>query len=484
MKQTAKWAGVAAGAFAVFVALSFAIQRWIVYPQFEALEKADVVRSEERLTATLDRERGALAAFAADYAEWDDTWAFMATGAPEFLDANFAETTFHRGNIQRAMLVRADRTVLFDASHDLAKDEVVRRPAKTATQYPANHPLLRALDGKPVRGLLRVENGPPLLAVAHPVLMSDGRGPARGVLIFGRDLGPAFAASLSNQLQVEVDVEFPRGAGADGGADRMVRRRLNTGEIESRLTWTDVFDEPAVSIVMRTPSQITNTGRRALAQSVSAVVAQGLLFLAFGLVMAWRTVRRSHHEEIGHLLEERTAELRDAQQYLGTIMDTVPAGIIIVDASAHRILDANPAALQMTGAAREEMVGRECHAYICPVERGRCPISDLGATVDRAERKLLRVDGSSIPVLKTVVPIHLRGRDCLLECFVDIRDRKDAEERIRQSVGDLERMNRAMVGREERVLELKREVNALRAELGRAVRYREGPGADGEGGRT
>jgi PAS domain S-box-containing protein len=49
--------------------------------------------------------------------------------------------------------------------------------------------------------------------------------------------------------------------------------------------------------------------------------------------------------------------------------------------------------------------------------------------------------------------------------------RHDAEERIQKIMSELERFNRLMVGRETRVVELKREVNALLLELGRPAAY-------------
>ena len=105
---------------------------------------------------------------------------------------------------------------------------------------------------------------------------------------------------------------------------------------------------------------------------------------------------------------------------------------------------------------------------MCIRDRSGTPESE---TFARAERIMHRLDGSQIPVIKTVVPIRLRGQDCQLHCFVDIRDQKAAEEKMRQTVEDLGRLNRSMLGREERVLELKGEVNQLLKDLGRATRY-------------
>jgi hypothetical protein len=53
----------------------------------------------------------------------------------------------------------------------------------------------------------------------------------------------------------------------------------------------------------------------------------------------------------------------------------------------------------------------------------------------------------------------------------EIAERKRAELTLQQGAADLERFNRMMVGREARMVELKREVNDLSKQLGRPDRY-------------
>jgi PAS domain S-box-containing protein len=54
---------------------------------------------------------------------------------------------------------------------------------------------------------------------------------------------------------------------------------------------------------------------------------------------------------------------------------------------------------------------------------------------------------------------------------VEVTERKQAEEGLRAAYGELTRFNRAMVGRELRMIELKKEVNALCAQIGKSPRY-------------
>jgi PAS domain S-box-containing protein len=54
---------------------------------------------------------------------------------------------------------------------------------------------------------------------------------------------------------------------------------------------------------------------------------------------------------------------------------------------------------------------------------------------------------------------------------LDITERKKAEEDLKQNVDELVRFNRAMISRESRMIELKKEVNDLCSKLGEEQRY-------------
>ena len=116
-----------------------------------------------------------------------------------------------------------------------------------------------------------------------------------------------------------------------------------------------------------------------------------------------------------------------SDEYLRILLDATPSGIVMIDAEKHEIVDANSVALEMVGVSPEQVIGAVCHNYICPTEKGHCPITDLGQTVDKSERVLLKADGGRVPILKTVAPITLDGRKFLLESFVDITELKQTQ---------------------------------------------------------
>lgn len=126
-------------------------------------------------------------------------------------------------------------------------------------------------------------------------------------------------------------------------------------------------------------------------------------------------------------------ELEESQHRLSTIFATVQVGIFIIDAETHTIVDANPKAAAIIGFPREQIVGSLCHRFICHAEKWQCPITDLGQSIDNTERKLLRSNGECIAIVKTVAKFKLRGREHLVESFLDISDRTRTEEALKQS---------------------------------------------------
>jgi PAS domain S-box-containing protein len=136
-------------------------------------------------------------------------------------------------------------------------------------------------------------------------------------------------------------------------------------------------------------------------------------------------------------LQKRMEEdLKANSEKTRTIMNAVQAGLMLIEADTHRIVDVNPAACEMIGTTENALIGEICHEHICPTLDGqcsKCPIVDLGQDTDNSERVVLTTYGEELPVFKTVTRLTMEGHDYLLESFVDISDLKRAEERLKES---------------------------------------------------
>lgn len=125
--------------------------------------------------------------------------------------------------------------------------------------------------------------------------------------------------------------------------------------------------------------------------------------------------------------------VKQSEMQLRLILDSIAAGIVIIDPETHGVSDLNTAASRMIGLPKEEIIGRECHGFITPAERGACPYLDLGEELIHKERTLISADGTDIPILKTIHPVTLGGKPYLLETHTDITALKQAENELRES---------------------------------------------------
>ena len=150
---------------------------------------------------------------------------------------------------------------------------------------------------------------------------------------------------------------------------------------------------------------------------IVAAAARVLVFIIIAAVTAILSMRISFQQ----------GEIREYEMKFHTVWEHIQAGIILVDADTHEILAANPEAERMTGYTEKEMVGKTCHTFICPAEKGKCPISDLHQSIDRSERRLLNRKGEQVMVLKTVTKAILGGRNVLIENYVPLPQPKTTD---------------------------------------------------------
>ena len=132
-------------------------------------------------------------------------------------------------------------------------------------------------------------------------------------------------------------------------------------------------------------------------------------------------------------LKRQERALKEAELRLRAILNGTPSAITLIDPETHLIVFANQTLADMVGGQPHDVEGRVCHKFICPREEGRCPITDQGEDIDRSERQLVRLDGTELPIIKTVTRIELDGQELLLESFVDISALKNEQQKRRES---------------------------------------------------
>ncbi len=175
--------------------------------------------------------------------------------------------------------------------------------------------------------------------------------------------------------------------------------------------------------------------------------------------------------------------LRERAAVWDSLMRSANEGILGVDLDGICTF-CNPTALHLLGYGNmEELVGKDLQSLLrthhaddgdCPPEPLRISAAISTGKTELAENELLwRTDGRRIPVAYRTTPIREAERVTgVVVTFEEISERLEAQEALRERLEELEQFNRLAVGRELRMVELKKEINALLCGQGAAERYR------------
>jgi len=324
-----------ASAAAIFLT-DAVIERLVVLPKFVALERREAVLDLDRVTRALDRDLDQLARSTKNYGEWDDAFQYLQTRSPEFVKSNLAPEAFATLHLNLVHYYDLAGRLVWGETRSASDGAPLNIPDLAPSEF-APAALLIATDRRPaaVHGLVPVGENLMLVA-ANPVLTSQGKGPARGTVVFGRLLTPEDQRRLREQTSVSFSL-LPR-PDATVTPDRRLRDRpaaigdpeapdsgessdeVASGSVDAHFSGTVAFDESrrdtlrasrCLSDIHGRPVRVLQVDlpRRITAHGRAVLVAENLWMLAavivFVVVVRWsfsRLVLRPVQELIRHVL--------------------------------------------------------------------------------------------------------------------------------------------------------------------------------------
>ncbi|WP_410509835.1 PAS domain S-box protein [Methanosarcina hadiensis] len=109
---------------------------------------------------------------------------------------------------------------------------------------------------------------------------------------------------------------------------------------------------------------------------------------------------------------------RESLERLQVVIDNTLCGILLIEASSMKIIDANPAALRTAGYSGKELIGMLSQNLVCQPREEECPALSLDHAGDLSEGVLIKATGESLPVLRNIVPVSTGGKGYFVESFI------------------------------------------------------------------
>ncbi|MBM3988604.1 MAG: HAMP domain-containing protein [Planctomycetes bacterium] len=295
MQLRTRLALIVALVVAVYALGDLALQRLLLLPRFEELERAEAATDVLRVERALSAEIAALDARCSEWAAWDGANQFVA-GAPaqgDFRAHHLSPERLRASRIELLYLVAADGRVVFGDVRDPSSGESVRLPELDFEQLSVGHPFLAQDRVTPTQGLALTARGPLLVA------SRAFEGPQGGTVILGRMVADELLALLRERTEVDFDllpielasrqVASELMASITASADPVVRSR-DEQTLDGWAAIDDLRGRPALLVQARLPRSISAGGRDALRYALISTVAAGLLLLVVLLTVLRRTV--------------------------------------------------------------------------------------------------------------------------------------------------------------------------------------------------
>lgn len=447
--------------------------RLTLRPGMAKAERESALQGIAAAEALLQQELREIDTIVADYATWDDMYAFAEDADPAFIESTFAAVTFATLNVAFGAVLREDCSPLIVRAR-VSKTSIAAPPEAVTEALLGETSRLRqaCTEGASIAGMLRVGTITYLVA-CHPVHTSAGGGEVKGSVIMARELGQDHFDAISHVLGVEcIRLEVPNSAAPPGTSIAF------DGDVTSaRKTILDLAGKPCFVLEVRERHAILSrlefgmaviiivTGAACLlaAMALAVLLDQRILKPISKLGRYLRNIENAENlagrVEVGgvgelvwlsqgvnlllerfQVLLETSEESRRAAEaseaHFRAIFESSPVSIVLNKMSDQTFVAANAAFYQRNQLQEPELIGRT------PAELGLvwdastvARWSDVLVAKGRVENMLITTHFKGVPTtyLISSVVIPWEGEMCVLTMSIDFSVQERAENALRTS---------------------------------------------------
>jgi two-component system, NtrC family, sensor kinase len=262
------------------------VERTLIYPRFLAIEHAQATQNLERAVQALQRELDQLVPLTKTWASWDDAYWFMQDRDQTFVTTNLNAEGLRLLGVDVLALYDLEGALAWGGAYDIHTGEALDLPTLMPPRLTAERIPGGGSVEDPRAGLVRTSAGPFLL-VSFPVLTTADSGPPRGALMMARRLEAHAAVRLASQVRLDLRLSTPTpGAPTLLGTTQpghlahtptVLHERPDVTVTETTLM--DLDGDPALTLKVSTPREISAGGRHALRLANLSMGVAGILVM-------------------------------------------------------------------------------------------------------------------------------------------------------------------------------------------------------------
>jgi PAS domain S-box-containing protein len=279
--------------------LIYITSRFTFMRGLEEIEERNTGRQVEQAMGALSQIISGLEADNANWAAWDDTYAFIEDGNEEYIQSNIADGTFITMKLNLMMFIDTSGNIVLSKAFDLEKEEEMQVPQDLGGFLSEGSPLLSHTGTQSfTSGIISLKGGP-LIITSQPILTSEREGPARGTLIFGRYLDSETVNELSQVTLFPITIspisnlatpDFKEALVYLSNNEAAFVKPLDEQQIAGYTFLNDIYDRPAFILRVDVPREAYQLGQAVTSYFILSVLGAGFLVSALAMFLVQKQV--------------------------------------------------------------------------------------------------------------------------------------------------------------------------------------------------
>jgi hypothetical protein len=499
----------------IFFTISAIYSYTILLPSYYELEKKSSQDKIQQVIKAFDREISFLGTKLTDWSNWDDTYNFIEDANQAYIDSNLLDDSLNNLRINYMFFFNQNNQLVYQKGYDYHRQQPITDFTDWQPHLTPDNILTNSQSGNTnAKSGFLVVSGKPAIFFSNPILDSSGSETSRGTIVFAKILANADIAQISQTVGMEMtlyalsNLSHPRDVQVSqemtNNGDMVKIDNIDNQTAVGYSLFNDFYTKPSLLLHLDLDRQISQQGLTTIKSLLGFLVVGYILILIFSIILlnrlvinkilhfkfsinnivttkdfSQRLITKGSDEvaQIGNNINTLLTSFEEAQSKFETeqarskvYFQTVGIMMMALDTQGNIVM-VNKKGLEVLDAHDEkDVIGKNWFDNFIPPDN-RQEIKNVFASImsgntqntENYENSIITLTGQTKIIgwnnslLKDkngqVVGMVNSGKDITQKkVFQDVETKKNEE---------LKRLNDLMVGREIKMMELKKEIKNL-----------------------